>query len=176
MTDSRTTPAPRVELAPALPEQEPALANMFELYAHDFSEFIDIKLGADGRFGCEGLSSYWKEPGRHAFVVRADGHLAGFAFVHRGSDINGDTDVWDMAEFFVARGFRRLGVGTRAAREVWKRFPGRWEVRVIDTNRKAKEFWRSAISEFVGETVEPTPFSRGGRGWHVFSFESVQSA
>lgn len=176
MTDSRTTPAPRVELMPALPEQEHVLANLFELYTHDFSEFIDIKLGADGRFGSEWLSSYLKEPGRHAFIIRADGHLAGFAFVSRGSEISGETDVWDMAEFFVVRGFRRLGVGTRAAREVWKRFPGRWDVRVIDTNRKAKEFWRSAISELLGQTVEPTPFSRDGRGWHVFSFESEQVA
>ena len=176
MPNSRTTPAPCVELSPTLPAQEPVLANLFELYAHDFSEFLDLKLGADGRFGCEWLSSYLKEPGRHAFIVRADGHLAGFAFVSRGSEISGDAEVWDMAEFFVVRGFRRLGVGTRAAREVWKRFPGRWEVRVIEQNRKALEFWRNAVCEFLGETVEPTPFSRDGRDWHVFSFESGQAA
>lgn len=151
------------------------MANMFELYAHDFSELIDVKLGEDGRFNCDGLSAYWREPGRHPFTIRADGKLAGFALVRRGSDISGDPEVWDMAEFFVARGFRRLGVGTLAAREVWRRFPGRWEVRVMDVNRKAMEFWRSAIGDFLGETIEPTPFSRGGRGWHVFSFESEQS-
>jgi predicted acetyltransferase len=176
MTNSRTSGAAGVELVPAPPEQAPVLANLFELYAHDFSEFVELRLGADGRFGYSRLRSYWEAPGRHPFIVKAGGELAGFAFVSRGSAISNDPDVWDMAEFFVARGFRRRGVGTEAARAVWKMFPGRWEVRVIDRNRKAGEFWRRAISEFLGETVEPASFSEGGRGWQVFSFESKHSA
>lgn len=77
----------------------------------------------------------------------------------------------DVAEFFVLRGFRRLGVGTRAAHEVWGRFPGRWEVRVMDRNRKARGFWARAIKDFVDEAVESFLFDEGGKGWHVFSFE-----
>jgi predicted acetyltransferase len=168
--------AMEVEVRPALPEQGPILANLLELYAHDFSEFVDIKLGPDGRFGYERLQLYWEEPGRHPFIITADGHLAGFAFVRKGSEISGDAEVWDMAEFFVARGFRRRGVGMWAAREIWRKFPGRWEVRVIDRNRKAKEFWRRAIDEFLGGTVEPTPFVKGGKGWHAFSFEAGRAA
>jgi predicted acetyltransferase len=153
-------------------EQEPVLANLFELYAHDFSEFVELTLGPDGRFGYEHLHLYWEEPERHPFLIFADKSLAGFAFVHKGSEISQDPDVWDVAEFFIARGFRRLGVGTRAAHEIWKKFPGRWEVRVMEQNRKAKEFWRRAIDEFLGEACEPTPLVRDGRVWHVFSFDS----
>src|SRR3954462_2031426 len=120
MTTSRTTPSAVVEVIPALPEQEPALANLLELYAHDFSEFVELKLGPDGRFGYERLHSYWEEPSRHPFLVKAGGQLAGFVLVRRGSEISGDACVWDVAEFFVARSFRRLGVGTKAAREVWR--------------------------------------------------------
>src|SRR5215212_478663 len=127
MTPSRTTSAVDVEVVPALPEQEPILANLLELYAHDFSEFVDLKLGADGRFGYERLPLYWTEPERHPFLFTSDGHLAGFAFVRRGSEISGDADVWDMAEFFIVRGLRRLGLGMKAAQEVWRKFPGRWE-------------------------------------------------
>jgi predicted acetyltransferase len=119
------TTAIGVEVIPAPPEQEPVLANMIELYAHDFSEFVDLKLGADGRFGYERLPLYWKEPGRHPFLIKAGGRLAGFVFVRRGSEISDDADVWDVAEFFILRGFRRLGVGTRAAHEVWRKFLGR---------------------------------------------------
>ena len=162
-----------VEVIPARPEQAPILANLLELYAHDFSEFIDLTLGPDGRFGYERLDLYWEEPGRHPFIITAGGHLAGFAFVRKGSEISDDADVWDMAEFFVVRGFRRLGVGMRAAHEVWRKFPGKWEVRVIDRNQKAKEFWRRAINEFLGEAVEPTPLAKGARAWHVFSFETA---
>jgi predicted acetyltransferase len=165
-----------VEVIPAPPEQEPVLANMLELYAHDFSEFFDLKLGADGRFGYERLPLYWKEPGRHPFFIKAGGRLAGFVFVRRGSEVSGDEGVWDVAEFFVVRGLRGRGVGTEAAHEVWRKFPGRWEVRVIDRNRRAKEFWARAIKDFIGEAVEPTPFDEGGEGWHVFSFESIRAA
>src|SRR5450755_4496148 len=40
-----------IEVIPAKPKDEPILANLLELYAHDFSEFHNIDLGADGRFG-----------------------------------------------------------------------------------------------------------------------------
>jgi len=164
-----------VEIIPALPEQQPILANMLELYAHDFSEFIDLRLGADGRFGYERLPLYWADSNRHPFLIRAEGHLAGFVFVRRGSEISSDADVWDMAEFFVVRGFRRLGLGMKAAHEIWRRFPGKWEVRVIDRNIRAKEFWARAISEFLGKTIEPVLLDRDGKGSTVFLFDSKRA-
>jgi predicted acetyltransferase len=176
MTISRTTSAVAVEIIPALPEQEPILGNMLELYAHDFSEFIDLKLGADGRFGYKHLPLYWKESNRYPFLITADGHFAGFVFVRRGSEISNDADVWDMAEFFIVRGLRRLRLGMTGAQAIWKKFPGEWEVRVIDRNQKAMEFWRRAINEFLGKMIEPIPFDKGGEGWHVFSFESRRTA
>ena len=172
MTISRTTSEVDVEIFPAVPEQEPILANMLELYAHDFSEFIDLKLGADGRFGYKHLSLYWEEPNRYPFLIMANGHLAGFALVRRGSEISNDADVWDTAEFFIVRGFRRLGLGMKVSQEIWRKFPGKWEVRVIDRNQKAKNFWARAINEFLGKAIEPIPFDKNGEDWHVFSFES----
>jgi hypothetical protein len=35
-----------VEVVPARPEQESILANLLELYAHDFSELHDVEIGA----------------------------------------------------------------------------------------------------------------------------------
>jgi predicted acetyltransferase len=173
MTISRTNAAPDVEVIPASPEQEPILANLLELYAHDFSEFVDLKLGADGRFGYAHLPLYWKESNRYPFLITADGRPAGFVFVRRGSEISGDADVWDVAEFFIVRGCRRLGLGTKAAQEIWKKFTGDWEVRVMERNQQATSFWARAIKEFLGKTIEPIPVTRGGQVWHVFSFKST---
>jgi predicted acetyltransferase len=170
------TASVNVEVIAATREQGQILANLLELYAHDFSEFLDLKLGADGRFGYEQLPLYWKEPGRHPFLITVNGHLAGFVFVRKGSRISADDNVWDMAEFFIVRSYRRLGVGMKAAHEIWKQFPGRWEVRVIDRNQKAKEFWERAIGEFLGGTIKPTPFPKHDEGWHLFSFESKPDA
>jgi len=99
MTKHEENPSAHIEVIPATLEQKPILANLLELYGHDFSEFHDIDLGPDGRFGYKCLPLYWSEPGRHPFLVRVDGRLAGFAFVKRGSEVSGDETVWDMAEF-----------------------------------------------------------------------------
>lgn len=175
MTVLQTTSV-TAEIIRALPEQEQILANLLELYAHDFSEFLDLKLNSDGRFGYEQLPAYWKDDNHHPFLIMVDGHLAGFVFVRQGSQISADNNIWDMAEFFIVRGYRRLGVGNRVAHEIWKQFPGQWEVRVIDRNQQAKEFWGRAIGEFLGRTINPTPFQKNGEGWHLFSFASTHAA
>ena len=161
-----------IEVSPASSDQESILANLLELYAHDFSEFHDLELGADGRFGYKHLPLYWCEPNRHPFLVRMDGKLAGLVLVKRASEISGNETVWDMAEFFVVRGYRRRGIGTKTAHEVWRRFPGLWEVRVMESNDSAHQFWARAISAFAGETIHSVCVEKRGEPWRVFSFES----
>jgi predicted acetyltransferase len=162
----------KIEIVPAAMEQAPILANLLQLYAHDFSEFHDVETGADGRFIYNPLPLYWSEPGRHPFLVWADGKLAGFVLVKRGSEISGDGNVWDMAEFFVLRAYRRRSVGTRIAYEVWRTLPGVWEVRVMQSNVAALNFWTRVISEFTGENIDAVCFEKKGESWTVFSFET----
>jgi predicted acetyltransferase len=172
MADSQYFVPILVEINPAPMELEPLLANLFELYAHDFSEFVELEIGPDGRFGNASLSLYWKEPGRHPFLIKVSDRPAGFALVREGSRNSGAKDVLDMAEFFIIRGCRRQGIGMKAAQAIWRRFPGKWEIRVRDRNRGAKEFWAGTISTFVGKTIQPTTLQREGVLWHIFSFKS----
>ena len=171
----QTTLSANVEVVGASPEQEPVLANLLELYIHDFTEFFDVQLDANGRFGYPQLSLYWIDSNRRPFLVTVDGHLAGFVFVSKGSRISGDENIWDVAEFFIVSGYRRLGIGKQVAHKIWKKFQGKWEVRVIDQNQQAKKFWSRAISEFTGKTIDPICFDKDGKSWHVFSFESINS-
>jgi predicted acetyltransferase len=94
------------------------------------------------------------------------------ALVKRGSEISGNQTVWDMAEFFVLRGCRRRGIGKLAAQEVWRRFPGLWEVRVMQSNHLANLFWGQAISNFTREPIQPVLVEKDGHYWQLFSFES----
>ena len=162
----------RIEVLAATTEQEPVLANLLELYAHDFSEFVDLKIGVDGCFGYEQLPLYWRESNRFPFLVRAKGDLAGFVLVQQGSQVSGASEIWDVAEFFILRGYRRRGVGLRAAHDVWRMFTGRWEVRVTDSNLAARAFWKYAVSEFTGGRAESALTEAAGKSWHVFSFVS----
>src|SRR5450631_1295289 len=104
-----------IEVIPATPEQEPILVNLLQLYIHDFSEFLDVEVGPDGRFGYPDLPLYWREPDRHPFLVHADGKLAGFALVKKAPAASDAEMVWDLAEFFVLRTYRRQRVGLEAA-------------------------------------------------------------
>jgi predicted acetyltransferase len=161
-----------IEVIAAALDQKSTLANLLELYGHDFSEFLDLEIGPDGRFGYIDLPLYWMEPGRHPFLIRVDGKLAGLVFVKGESADSGTQPLWDMTEFFVVRAYRRRGIGTQVAHEVWRRFPGAWHVRVMESNASALDFWSRAISTFTGEPIQPVSVQKGGKLWHVFSFES----
>jgi predicted acetyltransferase len=169
-----TQPA-EIEVLPAAHGQQPILANLIELYAHDFSEFADLEIGEDGRFGYASLPLYWSEPGRHPFLIRIDGQLAGFALVKQGSELTGNRAAWDMAEFFILRGYRRRNIGTQAVHQVWKLFPGPWEVRIMHANISALRFWTKGIAAFAGQAVDPALIAHTGKRWSLFSFESRSS-
>lgn len=164
---------PGVEVIAATVEQQPVLANLLELYAHDFTEFLDLQLQPEGRFGYPDLPLYWQEEGRFPFLVKVEGRLAGFALVRRGSRVRAAPEVWDMAEFFVVRRYRKRGIGAAVAHEIWRRIPGAWEVRVLESNAPARRFWAAAIGSFVGASVAAAPAEAQAKRWHVFSFAST---
>jgi predicted acetyltransferase len=169
------TPEPAaaaLTIVPAAPEEAPVLANLLELYSHDFSDFADLRPGPDGRFGYPALPLYWTEGTRFPFLVRIAGDLAGFVLVSRGSPVCDDPAVFDVNEFFVLRGCRKRGIGTAVAHEVWRRFPGRWNVRVTPENELARRFWSAAIEAFTGSAAESVLTEVQQRQWHVFSFRS----
>jgi predicted acetyltransferase len=141
---------PTVDVTPAGPDQRAALENLTQLYIHDFSEFwrgtADGELGPDGRFSPYALDAYWRDEDRVPLVISVDGGLAGFALLNRVSHSGRAVDR-NMAEFFVARKHRRGGVGTRAARLIFSRYPGRWETAVARKNLAALAFWRRVIED-----------------------------
>jgi len=135
------------------PEAECELiAGLFQFYVYDFSELEpaesdNLDFDARGLFGPpERLPEYWREPGRQAHLIRVGGKPAGFALVDAASHLGAPIDR-NMAEFFVARKYRRRGVGAEAVRQVLQGNPGRWEVAVLWRNLGALAFWPGAIAE-----------------------------
>ena len=163
-----------VELEAATHADGKLLENLLELYIHDLSAaFPSIELGADGRFGYPKLPLYWSEPERRfPFLIRHDARTAGFALATRGSPMSEDPSVFDVAEFFVLRRFRRSGVGRMAARLLWQRLPGTWIVRVSLGSPGALPFWTSVIGEYSAGTAIETTRPGTPHAWRVFSFQS----
>jgi predicted acetyltransferase len=160
-----------VEVKEASVSDERVLENLLSLYLHDFSEAFGSAPGAEGRFEYDRLPLYFEEPHRSAFLIRSDGLLAGFALVSLGSVMREAPDVRDLSEFFVVRGLRHRGIGGMAATAVFKRFPGAWEVRALDRNRGAAEFWAHVISRHTRGAFEMQPWEQEpGHTWKVFRF------
>jgi predicted acetyltransferase len=161
-----------VTLEAATAADLPLLSNLLELYIHDLSAaFPNVELGPDGRFGYPQLERYGAEPDRRSsLLIRCCGRLAGFALVTRGSPATEDPEVFDVAEFFVLRSYRRSGVGRRAAFLLWNRLPGRWIVRVSEGNPGALPFWSGVIAEFSRGAYTESTRPGSPHAWRVFSF------
>ncbi|MDP1625808.1 GNAT family N-acetyltransferase [Parvibaculum sp.] len=139
-----------IDVTPARPDEKPVLANLMQLYIHDFSEhwagMANGELQNDGRFPAyPHLDAYWSDPARIPLLLRREGVLIGFALLndHAHGGVAVDRN---MAEFFIVRKHRRGGMGTAAAHAVFSRYPGSWEAAVARRNLAALAFWRKAIA------------------------------
>ncbi|WP_326700483.1 GNAT family N-acetyltransferase [Streptomyces sp. NBC_01754] len=124
----------------------PTVERLWLMFRHDLSEFQGLLPGADGSFRSERLHMAFSDPDWAPYLLMSGAGPAGFAFV-RGS--TAPTHV--LNSFFVVRGARRTGIGSRAVREVVARHPGSWEVAFQDANTGAVRFWRRAVTEIVGD-------------------------
>ena len=148
----------RVSLERGEPSQRGTLANLVQLYIHDFNDFLPperkIGVGDDGRFtDVLQLDRYWAEADRSVWFIRAGGALAGFALLNRHSHCERPVD-FNMGEFFIARPYRRDGIGARAAIDLIEMHKGRWEIAVGERNLPAKAFWPRVVAAANASDLE----------------------
>lgn len=137
--------------------QRDAVENLFQFYVHDFAEFWasrQVELQEDGRFPPYApLAAYWSEAGAEPCVIRVAGRLAGFVLIDRHAHSGLPVD-FNMGEFFVARHYRREGVGRAAALRAIQARKGRWEIAVARRNLPAQPFWRGVANACATGQVE----------------------
>jgi predicted acetyltransferase len=89
---------------------------------------------------------------RNAFplVILKAAEPVGFAMVARATHPPGLPVIdYRMAEFFISRGNRRLGVGRTAVNLILTRFAGRWEIVEYLRNPGAVSFWRRVVAGYT---------------------------
>ena len=166
--------APMIALDVATEADAGLLSNLLELYARELSEvFPHVVPGPDGRFSYPSLPRYWSEPDRRfAFIIRAEGEVAGFVLATLGSPATEDPDVLDVAEFFVLNEYRRRGVGRRAALMLWRQLRGVWTVRVAEGNRAGLAFWAGVLGA-VSDGVTVSTLAGERATWRIYRFDST---
>jgi predicted acetyltransferase len=105
-------------------------------------------LGEVGHREPDQLEPWFMDSSTTLLTIIEAGQPAGFALVARDTRTAREAD-YRMAEFFIARPYRRRGVGRSAVSLILRRFAGRWEIVEYSRNPNAVKFWRSVVTVFT---------------------------
>ncbi|USG64832.1 GNAT family N-acetyltransferase [Brevibacillus ruminantium] len=149
-------------LIKASPEDKEILQNLLQLYIYDFSEFIDADVNERGYFEYSYLHDYWTDEDRFPFLIQTEKKWAGFVLVRKIN--NEDTRLdgyYSIAEFFILRKYRRNGLGKAVAQQIFRMFPGNWDVFQLKNNLPAQAFWKNTIGEYTNGNFQEGENDKG---------------
>jgi predicted acetyltransferase len=157
-------------------EEKEILRNLLEKYRYEFSQYDDCDINNLGLYGYDYFDHYWTEEGRYPFFVKVDGKLAGFVMVNDYPDIKIETN-YSMADFFIVYKYRRYGVGKYAAKYIFDKLKGKWQLKIHPKNIISEEFWIKIIDEYTKGNYEiiknaPEAVCDGGAKGHVIIFKT----
>ena len=165
---------PAIQITSAGIQQQSVIAQLYELYTYEMTDLADFDINDDGYYRYQDLPLFWNTPNRYPHLVWVNNKLAGFVLIQQGSPIDDNLDIWDIAEFFIMRKFRKKGIGQFVAQSVWKTHPGIWQIRVWENNIAAHQFWKNTINGFIKKTIVPDRITyQGHDGLLIYKFESV---
>ncbi len=107
-------------------------------------------LGADNPREDEIFANWFANDQSHPLLILKGAEPVGFALVTRPriSAAGEKSATFNMSEFFVRKQHRRLGIGRDAARLIFDRFAGEWEIVEYQRNAGAVLFWRRVLSVY----------------------------
>ena len=107
-------------------------------------------LGEIGHREPDLLASWFADSGAQILTVLRDNQPAGFALVRvRAPTAAGGVPEYTMADYFIARQWRRHGVGRASVRLIFDRYAGHWHVMEYTRNPGAVSFWRQVVREYT---------------------------
>lgn len=136
-------------LLQASKEYKTAIENLMQFYMYDFTEFIKYDVEDNGLFAAyPHLEEYWiEENNKFPYVIKKEDKYVGFVLVNRIESEG--RSYFSIAEFFIMKKYRRLGIGKAIAIQVFDLHKGQWEVYQKDSNKPARVFWKKVIKEYT---------------------------
>jgi predicted acetyltransferase len=126
-------------------------------------------LGEIGHREPDLLASWFADSSAQILTILHNDQPVGFALVRVRYPLSlGKSTDYSMAEFFVARPWRRHGVGQEAVRLIFDRFAGRWHIMEYLRNPGAVSFWRRVVAAYTAGNYQ----ERSGNGEIHQYFES----
>ncbi|QVK18487.1 GNAT family N-acetyltransferase [Mycoplasmatota bacterium] len=137
------------------------IRNLYPLYLYDLSEFNGTLPNEYGIYEDEPVKTleeqyhvqdlWFQEPGLlYPFIIFKDKLPVGFALVSTGKYSPKTTDYY-LYEFFLLRPYRGENIAEIAAKQVFDKFKGKWELFTHPTpsNIRAQSFWQKTINHYT---------------------------
>ncbi|CEK11363.1 GNAT family N-acetyltransferase [Legionella hackeliae] len=169
----------QLQILKATLDDYPTIQNMARFYVYDMSRYCGFMndewaCPSDGLYESYDFKIYFEDAKRQAFLIKVGDELAGFALLNKeGTQLHTD---WNMGEFFILAKFQRAGIGSHVAQELWKTYPGVWEISVIPENTSALAFWRRVVSTFTAghytEALKTVDYDRHQSKRYILSFDT----
>jgi len=136
-----------VQLILAGQQHKATISNLLQLYMYDFSEYTKADVEDAGLYApYPYVEHYWQgDATRFAYLIKYNEAVAGFVFVW----FKEEGQHFSIAEFFIVRKYRRMGIGKTIAMQVFALHKGAWQVHQMLSNKPAQLFWRKVIDEYT---------------------------
>jgi len=144
--DARSAPADRLWIQ-----------SVYRDYLDDLNPGTGIfpALGEVGHREPDQIAHWFGDPNTFTLIIVKGSEPVGFARVLRAVASAAQPRIdYRMAEFFVLRTRRRLGIGQTAVQLILSRFAGRWEIREYLRNTAAVSFWRRVVATYTRGTYQ----------------------
>jgi len=139
--DARSAPADRLWIQ-----------SVYRDYLDDLNPGTGIfpALGEVGHREPDQIAHWFGDPNTFPLIIVKGSEPVGFARVLRAVASAAQPRIdYRMAEFFVLRTRRRLGIGRTAVQLILSRFAGRWEISEYLRNAEAVSFWRRVVASYT---------------------------
>ncbi|EJT82727.1 hypothetical protein PPS11_44653 [Pseudomonas putida S11] len=145
-----------IELLATTADQAPLIRNLYQFYAYESSDWEQEDVEVDGRFYIhdEHLQRYWGADGWGAYLVLADGFIAGFVLVER-SELPG-IDAFELADLFILKKYRRQGIGRAVALQLLGG-EGDWLIALLRTGHACRGFLQCRVGRAVAPGAAHSP-------------------
>lgn len=150
-----------VKVVLANKENSNIIKNMYPLYLHDLSEHYGNVPNEYGIYEDEPIKTlseqyevqniWFEKPDiLFPYIIMADEKPAGFMLIATSPYVPKTTDHY-VNEFFILRPYRGKNIGEIAAKQVFDKFSGRWELYTnhLSENIKGHKFWRKTVSNYT---------------------------